>query len=287
MRDFRDAGDEPERSGAVNSLAAQEFGSDYTDPYLVRGAGIGFDLPTELSFRWQLDGAIERQDSVAVHARPVVREFAPTLPAAARRLFRVSLAGDRAPGLWLGGTELTAHADVRATWDRDPTMDPFGVSSALRTLRAAFAAEIERPVGNDRFVSHTTAAALWSSGFEPQQELVRLGGPVTAPGYDYHSLIGRAAVGEHVEWQFPVPFPSFSLGRFGHVPGTGALAPYVHAVLLERPLFAGSTTHVYPSVGAGLLTPFNLVRLDVARGLASGGRWTFGVDMSREFWSIF
>ena len=33
QRDFRELGDEPERSRAVNSLAAQEFGSDYTDPY--------------------------------------------------------------------------------------------------------------------------------------------------------------------------------------------------------------------------------------------------------------
>jgi hypothetical protein len=166
-------------------------------------------------------------------------------------------------------------------------MNAFGAATSVRTLRAAVAAGLERPVGDERFVSHTAAAALWSSGFEPPQELVRLGGPVTAPGYDYHSLIGRAAVAEHVEWQFPVPFPSFSLGRFGRVPGTGALAPYVHAVLVEPPRLGRAATRVYPSVGAGLLTPFNLVRLDVARGLASGGRWTFGVDMSREFWSIF
>ncbi|HEY4218824.1 MAG TPA: hypothetical protein VGM67_16905 [Gemmatimonadaceae bacterium] len=287
VRDFRDAGDEPERSGAVNSLAAQEFGSDYTDPYLVRGAGVGLDLPTVLSFRWQLDGAIERQDSLAVHAQPVIHDFASALPADGRRLWRVSLAGDRAPGLWFGGTELTAHADVRATWDRDPTVDAFGSTTSMRTLRAAFSAELERPVGADRFVSHTTAAALWASGPEPSQELIRLGGPVTAPGYDYHSLIGRAAVGERVEWQFPVPFPSFSLGRFGRVPGSAALAPFAHAALVQQPALGGSATRVYPSVGVGFLAPFNLVRLDVARGLATGGRWTFGVDMSREFWSIF
>ena len=41
----------------------------------------------------------------------------------------------------------------------------------------------------------------------------------------------------------------------------------------------------YPSLGLGLLTFFDLVRFDVARGLR-GGRWTFGVDVSRDFWSI-
>jgi hypothetical protein len=28
------------------------------------------------------------------------------------------------------------------------------------------------------------------------------------------------------------------------------------------------------------------VRLDVARGLKAGGRWTFNIDFAREFWSI-
>jgi hypothetical protein len=42
----------------------------------------------------------------------------------------------------------------------------------------------------------------------------------------------------------------------------------------------------YPSVGAGFLTPFNLLRIDVARGVGRGGRWTFNIDVSREFWRI-
>ena len=43
MRDFRDAGDVQERSRLVNSIAAQEFGSDATDPYGVQGGGVGLD----------------------------------------------------------------------------------------------------------------------------------------------------------------------------------------------------------------------------------------------------
>ena len=42
---------------------------------------------------------------------------------------------------------------------------------------------------------------------------------------------------------------------------------------------------VYPSAGVGLLTLFDLVRFDVARGLRSG-RWTFSVDMTRDFWAV-
>jgi hypothetical protein len=311
LRDFRDVGDEPERSAAVNSLAAQEFGSDYTDPYFVRGAGAGVDFPQFLSFRWQLSGALERQDSLTVHARPVVRHFDPTVPAVSRRVFRLGLGADKPSTPWIYGTELTAHAELGGNWDLRPALGTAGTLQSLRTLRSFAAAQVERQVGGDRLVSHTTLGALWSSGFDPEQELVYAGGPVSAPGYDYHSLVARAAITQHLEWQIPVPFPPFSLGRFGRVPASATVAPFVHGVFLERPacdavatspigvagsvpgssnrscLFAQSADGTYPAIGAAVLSPFNLVRAEVARGVGRGGRWTFGVDVAREFWSIF
>ena len=42
--DFAEAGEVPERSGVVNSIASQEFGSDYTDPFGVRGGAMTFML---------------------------------------------------------------------------------------------------------------------------------------------------------------------------------------------------------------------------------------------------
>jgi hypothetical protein len=91
--------------------------------------------------------------------------------------------------------------------------------------------------------------------------------------------VGRAALSERVEWRTPIPFVPFSLGRFGRVPGSATLATYVHVVAV------GGTA--YPAVGLALLSPFNLLRIDVARGLDKNfGRWTFGVDLDPEFWSI-
>jgi hypothetical protein len=129
--------------------------------------------------------------------------------------------------------------------------------------------------------------------------LVYFGGPVSAPGFDYHSLKSTSAIAEHLEWQFPVPFPSFSLGRFGRVPGSAMLAPYVHAVAtfsdycgtvtgIGTPIcvLGGTPAAVHPSIGAAILSPFNLLRVDVAKGFGHGGRWTFNVDVSREFWRI-
>lgn len=311
MSDFHDVGDEPERSGVVNTVAAQEFGSDYTDYYRVRGGGVGTDFSAFGNLRWRVEGSIEQQDSLRVHAQPVVGEFQPTIPAMNRRLFAAALRVDRPPSLSFLGTEVAVHGEARTEWDLRPTTYPNGsVADNMTTIRGAIQVNVERPFGVYRLVSHTIAAEVVSSAAAPPQDLVYMGGPVTAPGYDYHSLISRAALGQRFEWQMPMPFPSFSLGRFGRVPGTGTFAPYVNAVTTAHfdcnsipvivlrganatpPSAAASCVQgqtpsgIYPSIGAGFLTPFNLLRIDVARGVGRGGRWSFYIDVNREFWRI-
>jgi hypothetical protein len=98
-------------------------------------------------------------------------------------------------------------------------------------------------------------------------------------------------VSQRVEWQFPVPFPSVSLGRYGRSPATATLAPYAHLAAVGRPVpprpgRAAARAGAYPSLGLGALSFFDLVRLDVARGLGRGGRWLFTVDVARDFWRV-
>jgi len=303
LSDFRDAGDVAERSRVVNSVASQEFGSDYTDPYRVRGGGFGFDVSPAGNARWQLDASIEQQNALSVHARPVVGTFEPTIPAWNRRLAVASLRYDRRTSPFVFGTELTMNADSRATWDLRPALQPNGTETTVQTARGSLQANIERPFGANRIVSQTMLAGVWSSGETPPQELVYFGGPVSGPGYDYHSLQSTGAVAQHLELQIPIPFPAFSLGRFGRVPASGTFAPYVHAVATfgdycnqsaflvsagpaGRCTFGETPSGFYPSIGAAILSPFNLLRIDVARGLGHGGRWTFNIDVSREFWRI-
>jgi hypothetical protein len=299
-RDFRDVGDLAERSTAVNSVAAQEFGSDYTDPYLVRAVGAAVEGGPILGFSPRFTASYEWESPVAVRARSVTGSYEPTLSVDDRHASRWLLEVNRAPSLWLAGTELSTHAEVRS---RVP-YGPAGAASPREatTFRGALSAEIERPFGDQRLVTATTVAgvAAASSAKLPAQELVYVGGPRSAPGYAYHALASSFAATEHVEWRLPAPFVPFSLGRFGRVPARGAFAPYVHAAVIGAPpaacargLIGGATAPcstfpagVYPSAGAAYLLPFDVIRLDVARGLARGGRWTFNVDVSREFWSI-
>jgi hypothetical protein len=86
-----------------------------------------------------------------------------------------------------------------------------------------------------------------------------------------------------------VPFPPLPLARFGRAGGAATLAPFVQALYVGRPepLGRGEATRGgwYPSVGVGALVLFDVLRLDVARGLRDG-RWTFSLDAGRDFWRI-
>jgi hypothetical protein len=174
---------------------------------------------------------------------------------------------------------------------------------AFTTGRGMVTMNIERPFGDRRLVLATTAAGVAYGGNRedaqiPFQELVYFGGPVSAPGYTYHSLISTAGFSQRVEYRVPVPFIPFSLGRFGRVPGRGSLAPFAHVVgvqpftanLCGSTILVGCQSSVsgfYPSAGVAYLTPFDLIRLEVARGFRGHqNQWMFNIDVSREFWPI-
>ena len=283
-RDHRDAGDVAERSLLVNSIAAQEFGSDWTNPYDVRGAALGVDLAPRLGIRWRIEGAYEEHDRLAVHAGPATGRYEPTLPAWPIDLVRLSLRAERPTTLGPFGTEVGWEAELRGA--RFEGRDTSFASDAPRVVRASLSLRVERPLGSRRLVLETTGAVVGARPAVPPQELVYFGGPVTGPGYDFHELVGRAAVSQRIEWRFAVPFVAVPLGRFGTAPAAATLAPYAHAVWLDAPRGALAPREgVHPSVGLGVLTLFDLLRFDVARGL-NDGRWMFSVDISREFWRV-
>lgn len=279
-RDFRDVGDVAERSSVVNSLAAQEFGSDYTDPYLAETVGLRGDLTGVKGFDLRLTGSYERQLPLDVNAHPVTGSFEPTLFFPQNHAARVALEATRPTALWVGGTELTLRAEARGRFPFNP--DPPSVVDDATTLRGFLSLDIEKPIDELRIVTSFTAAGVaqldHGTAQLPVVEAIYLGGPISAPGYDYHSIVSTSGFTGHVELRMPAPFPAFTLGRYGRVPNRGTFAPYVHAAAVPG--------HVLPAVGAAYILPFDLVRFDVARGTGKSGRWFFYVDVSRDFWSI-
>jgi hemolysin activation/secretion protein len=207
------------------------------------------------------------------------------LPAMPLRAFRLSLAADRPTALSFLGTELRASGEVRVsrltTDDATFAIDPSTVARAFATL------DVQRPIGRSRLVLTTFGGAAGGNGVLPPQELLYFGGPLSAPGYEFHELTASGGISQRVEWRVPVPFPSVNLGRFGRVPGEATLAPFVQATAIRRAseIDVDHPSGVYPSLGLGLQPFYDLLRLQVGRGLRHG-RWTFNVDVSRDFWGI-
>jgi hypothetical protein len=278
-RQYRDVSDDQEISLVRNSIAAQEFGSDYTDTYDARGVSLAWSL-ARFGWRPSLEAAYERHETLFVHARPATGAFEPTIPAVALREFRATVGIDKPTALSVAGFELGARFALTGVRVIRPT------AIEARLLRPSLVVDLEKPIGSSRILFHTIAAAVVSHDSIPAQHLVFLGGPTSGPGYDFHEFVGRAAVSQRLEWRFLAPFVPIPLGRYGKAPGTITLAPFATAVWIDRSAsFKATRQGWYPALGLGALTVFDVIRFDVARGLRDG-RWTFSVDIGRDFWSV-
>jgi len=300
-REYRDASDEMETSLVKNSLAAQEFGSDYTDPFEVRGFSL--QAQTGVINGWNLivRGAVERTAPLSVHAKPASGSYEPTIPAWDLRERALGAVVERPTWLAPGGIEAQLRMQADAIGYRAADSADY-----RNMLRFSARANFERPFGTTRIVAHSVIAAAFGDDSIPPQHRVFLGGPTTGPGYDFHQFVGRSGASQRVELRFPAPFPSFKLGRYGRTPASITLAPFVSTVWINDraslrgvsffppvplgsgppPVFFPSLpSGWFPSIGLGALTVFDVLRFDVARGLRDG-RWTFSVDAGQEFWGI-
>ena len=295
-RVLADARLEPERSGIANSLAAQEFGGDATEPYDVLAAGASVEAPMA-GLRWTLSVAAERQRAAHLYAQPATGRYAPTIAATAYSPLHAALRIERDGPLDVWGFDVRAAGQADWNHARGHSVCPAAGAPCVLApddaWRLSGVADVQRSIGRLQFVSHTDAGASGASGGDiPAQQLIYFGGPVTAPGYGLHELVGTRGASQRFELRMPVPFYAFSLGTFGRSPAQATLAPFVNLVGLD-PLAASSvaagvarTSRFYPSAGVGLIGFFDLVRLDVAKGLREDGRWTFSVDVTRAFWGI-
>jgi hypothetical protein len=282
-REYRDVRDEPERSGLVNSIAAQEFGSDYTEPIDERALALEISPGTRLGVRWTLEGAWARQRPTRVEASPASGRYEPTLPAMRLDELRLTLRASRPTALAFLGSELRASASARVAGFNSEA-DSIGGTDGYVRLHAM--ANVERPFGTSRVVLRASIGTANGNPGLPPQDYLFAGGPVSAPGYAFGEFAGTTLGTLRAEWRTPMSFVSLRLGRYGRTPATATLAPFAHAVYVAGAApFAPDRHGWYPAAGLGVQALFDLLRFDVARGLRDG-RWTFSVDVARDFWSV-
>ena len=274
--ELRDASDVAEVSGLRNSVAAQEFGADFTELYRLRGFDARFEKRSPGgSAVASLGISREWTEAASLEATPARGRFRP-LPAVPKdQGWRADATLAIAPRPWLGGAvQGSLGVQVRRLMEADEARFPGRLTGRLT---------YEHPLGAGSIIASTFGGI--ANGALPQ-DLLRAGGPITGPGYRPHQFTSRALLSQRVEWQFPIPFPSIPIGRWGRSPGIATFAPLAAVVLQEEQVTPGERrTSGYSSIGAGLLFFFDLVRVDIARGIRNG-RWTFGVDLSRDLWRI-
>lgn len=270
-------GEAPEVSGIRNSIAAQEFGSDWTQPIGVVGGSLRVQRAPPDRARVWIEAALQDERALAVRAHSAFGAFEPTMPALAleRRALTFGLevgnsVGDRRIAARLSGSDWTL---------RDG-------SAEGSNLRGSVDFELGFAVGESTVRLRTIAGAL-SAGSQPLQDAVLFGGPTTAPGYDFQSIAGTIGASQRLELQRRIPFVPIDLGRFGRVPATLVLAPFAHAAWVGGTSASGPAGDGgwYPAVGLGVIGFFDLLRVDVARGLRDG-RWTFSLDVNRSLWPL-
>lgn len=285
IRDFREVGDIQERSRIVNSLSAQEFGGDATDPYAVLGAVVSLYAHDFAGANWHFDVASERQHALSVRATPSQGAFEPLVPATPLRSLRFSLFAERPTALSVFGSEIRTSAEFRLS---RATMDDASTAFPATTMARGYASIVaERPFDNGRVAFSMAGGVVGGTHAVPPQEWLYFGGPVSSPGYAFHEFASLAGATTRIEWRTSVPVPSVYLGRFGRAPGQATLAPFVQATYTRpgpAPVIARAEG-VYPAVGLAVQPFFELVRLQFARGLRNG-RGTFSFDVSRDFWGI-
>jgi hypothetical protein len=286
LREYRDVGDAQETSGIRNSIAAQEFGSDYSEPFDVRGLlFVWEDQRAELG-RSRMTLAYEWHDSVHVTARPTLGRYEPTLPALPGHGLRITMDFEPAHPSRLLGFDARIRYQVRT--GGLTTQDKRKASFT----RVAGQIRLERPLGSTRLVAGSSYGAVVRWGGDvgiPAQELVFAGGPVSGPGFRYHQFASQAIATMRGEWQVPIPFVPIPLGRWGRIPGRASIVPLGSLIHVgQSAAFRPEQSGWYPSLGLGLIAFFDLLRFDVARGVRGGrgGRWSFNIDVSRDFWRI-
>ncbi|MEO7998090.1 MAG: hypothetical protein ABI852_11630, partial [Gemmatimonadaceae bacterium] len=230
-RDYRDVAT-PERSGVANSLGAL-FGSDYTTQVDMMAAGVQY-RPSALS-RFTFRLAAENDEPLQVRTKPAVNTFLPTLPA-------WNLQGVRAE-LRAGGSSFApSNPRTRRLWsftlsagayrgDSTPALAANWSTSPI-VARAVGEVTFERGFSRERALVLRTIAGASGGKDVPPQWLVFAGGPLSAPGYVWSSLSGKALLSQRIELRQPIPAPTIPLGKLGRAPGRIVLAPYVQAAAI-------------------------------------------------------
>lgn len=284
----RDIGPRSAGAGAMNTLSALFAGEDYLDPYRAHGG--------ELEARWNAAPQhsvtaavrVEQHSAAALVVaeapvgndpyRPVRAIDRGTLASAAVTALRDP--ADPAGFSW--GAALQTEVGILRRPDAIPG-DGTRTSAFVRPMAEASARWTATDRSRHLLLTAATGAAL---GGPPAQRLFLLGGRNTIPGYAFRSFEGDAFALAGIQAERDLMAPWVRLRLLGAA-GWTAWIDDDRAQDADLPLaWTGTTTNgIRTSAGAGAGLFWNILRLDLVRGL-DGGEWQLILSVDPRLWSI-
>lgn len=275
-RDVRDMGDALVIARAVNSLLAQETGSDFGDYYLATGGEASVSRALGGRTALALTAGAARVGSLPVRAawaRGAYRRPSPQVTEGTWTYGRLALR--RQASSFAMVREFTGRAELEAA-----------ALGAARYARGYAEGRWQIPAGQGWVVLRGSAGAATRD--LPTHRAFVLGGRGTLVGEGFRALSGRLAVWVSADLRLPVGVPEIPLGSLAGTGRTATLVPFVAAGWTGGAV-AGApgapARGIRPVVGLGLEWPHDLLRIDVGVSPRTGSVG-LAVDVSRAFWDI-
>jgi hypothetical protein len=254
-------------SGVLNTLSALALEDDYRDLYFTSGArflhthSLSEDGNVEVRVRWEEHRSAE--DVVSQGDDP--SGFRPVLPTEEGRWASVAASAELSPSR--GILSLGAEALLGRFEDR--------TFASLGGEAGAERQWLDRGIA----IEGRLRGATLLGDAPPRQALFLLGGRQTLPGHPYRSRVGDAFWLLTAEGSREVLSPWARLRVFGAAGGT-----HFGGGPLPTPWPGKAAPSTLVSLGAGLELGWDVLRLDLARGVGGEGGWQLLLSVSHEFW---
>ncbi len=263
---LHDLGQRPGAPGALNTLSTLLGGTDQLDPYFASGGRA--QATWQPADRWRIGASATVENDRAASLRVVSgafdRDFRPV------RSIREG---------WLTEAGLSLERPLRnrpgLDWSGAITLDA-GALGGERYVRPMLDLNVRVRGDEDRANAGIGLSAGYLAGDAVPQRLFLLGGTGTLPGYAFRGFAGTAFALAGAEASLTLGTPLVR-GRLGAAAGW---------TRLDRPAPGdwpvAQTDGLRASVGAGVALFWDVLRLDLFRGL-QGGTWQLVVSLKPEF----
>ena len=268
-------------SGAIATLAALIDGEDYREPYWTSGGKLTVGRSWS-DARGRITLGIEDWESAKLEAdENIDRSYRPVRALDEGDVAWLALRFDRPP---VGAVETVGGA----SWDtrlEGATRQVAGdFEYAYLVLRGE---HLWTDLMNGTDFRLSAAAGAVGGGAIPAQRLFPTGGRGTVRGYPFHRFVGNlyGALGLEVRRSLWYPYVSADLFAdlgFAGIEGNSAADAIAVWNRVGDP--AGATRGPLIGIGAGVGLAFDILWIELARGVNQAGIWELVVRIRSEFW---